>query len=162
MTGIITASAGIIGEWAPDAYKAALTLLPEAGTREDRAVHLDTLATIAAAAAGQTYGIGSEDSDDDTLAWHETAMLLRQLAAAQRGFVLTVEDLDDRGYTQPWEDLANAATAAEFAAAFSAVREDLAQGRTEDDKPTVREPALRRFCEAAGACIAGMQAQDGR
>jgi hypothetical protein len=162
MTDTITAPAALSGEWAPDIYTATLALLAHAGTREDQAAHLDTLASIAGTAAAQTYGIGAEDGADDTLAWHETAMLLHQLAAAQRGFVLTAEDYEVRGYTQPWEDLANAITAAEFAAAFSAVSTDLAEERTDDDKPAIREPALRRLCEAAAVCIKGMQAREGR
>jgi hypothetical protein len=137
----------------PEAYASSLALLPGTRTREERAAVLDAMADQAGHIARLVFGTGTEDSDSDPLAWHETATLLRRLAAAQRGLVLTVEHFDDQDWSQPWEDLANAATAAEHAAAFAAVKAQLT-GACDDEPSPVRTAAIRRLCEAADGCTA--------
>jgi hypothetical protein len=141
-------------DWAPEDYTRMVAQLAGTRSREGRAVILDAMAGQAGQAAALTFGQGTEDSGSDTLAWHETATLLRQLAAAQRGLVLTAEDCLDTSWAA-WADLAEATTAAEHAAAASAVLASYQPAAGEDDGPDpVRAPALLRLQAAAAACTA--------
>jgi hypothetical protein len=133
-------------------YAELLDLLPDTPLREDRATILDAMALNAARAAVLARGAVSSGSDDNPLGWHETATLLRRLAAAERGLVLTGEDQDAPGLSSL--DLANATTSAEYLAALAAVAGDLEhEARNADhaaaqlagwkDKETPRETAVR-------------------
>ncbi len=144
-----------LAEWTPESYERSCARLPETVTREGRAAILDVMADQAGGIAALLRGNGIPDSDSDPLAWHETATLLRRLAAAERGLVLTVPAWDDEDDIRPWDDLANATTATEHAAACAAV---LATFTSDDsnngDQVLVRPGAVRRLSAAAAACTA--------
>jgi hypothetical protein len=116
MTTLTTSTSGT-------AYTELLSQLPDYSRREDRAAILDTMAQLAAQAARIAAGAASGDSDDNPLGWHETATLLRCLAAAERGLTISTPDdgQADVAARHAWADLASAMTAEEYMAAFDAV-----------------------------------------
>ncbi|MGH3191770.1 MAG: hypothetical protein ACRDOL_31885 [Streptosporangiaceae bacterium] len=139
-------------DWVPEDYTRSLAQLAGTRSREGRAAILDAMAGQAGQAAALTFGQGTEDSGSDTLAWHETATLLRQLAAAERGLVLTAEDCLDASWSA-WADLAEATTAAEHGAAAAAVLATYQRPSAEGDSAgPVRAPAILRLRAAAAAC----------
>lgn len=142
-------------DWAPEDYTRLLAQLAGTRSREGRAVILDAMAGQAGQAAALTFGQGTGDSGGDTLAWHETATLLHQLAAAERGLVLTAEDCLDQSWSA-WADLAEATTAAEHAAAAAAILASYQRPSGEGGGAgPVRAPAILRLRAAAAACTAG-------
>lgn len=163
---IITESApALAAAVEPAAYREALALLRNTQTGEERALLLEAMAAAAGRAAAAARGAVPADSADSTLAWEMTAVLLRQMAAAQRGCALyPVGDWDDeRGNTaDEWEDVARARTADEFTAAFAVLHGELIdrlarQDRgerviaTDVDPGDPAAPALARLAEAARA-----------
>jgi hypothetical protein len=115
--GITTATA-----YEPDIYRDALARLRSTRSGEGRALLLESMAVGAGGAAVAAYGVIPADSRDSTLAWEMTAVLLRQLAAAERGLVLRmVGDWDAQHWDggREWEDVARAGTSREFTAAFA-------------------------------------------
>jgi hypothetical protein len=172
MTALTLAEPGI-------AYADLLSQVPDYPHREDRAAILDTMAQLAGQAARIATGAASGTSDDNPLGWHETATLLRHLAAAERGITLVLADDDqaDSVARHAWEDLAAATTAEEYMAAFDAVvttlerdlgtdARDLADWTPDPGRAAMfrrlapvadragdpRGIALRRLAEAGRAC----------
>jgi hypothetical protein len=150
----------------PADYAAILAELTAASTRETLAQAVDRLAAAAGTAAAAFKGRGVANSPTDPLAWHETAAMLLHLAAALRGYRLDVEEFSDRDYYSEdyWKDLMAAGSAAEFAAAFHALKAHFTKeldGDEEDDKrPSAEDTARRRFAldrmsEAGAAVVAG-------
>ena len=131
---------------ATEDFAELLATLAAASDREERAGLLDAMAGHAGQTAAGYFGRGVEDDASDSLAWTETATLLTQLAAAERGLILQPADPDDRPPSRPWADLATASTPGEYETAFAAVLRQLAG--------TVREPAIGRAAAAAQACAA--------
>ena len=122
-SGITTATA-----CDPGTYQDALAGLRSTVSGEDRALLLESMAVEAGHAAAAARGVVPADSRDSSLAWEMTAVLLRQLAAAQRGLVLhMVGDWDAEHWDsrREWEDVARAGTSREFTAAFALVYGDI-------------------------------------
>jgi hypothetical protein len=118
-------------------YAGALARLAVTRTRAARAAILDEMASLAGeAATAYQGGPQGENTLADPIAWHETASLLTQLAASQRGFYLDPDaDLfDTDGFECLWKDVMHAATAAEFAAAFSGLAAEMTEDLDADDK----------------------------
>ena len=112
----------------PGTYQDALAGLRSTVSGEDRALLLEFMAVEAGRAAVAARGVVPADSRDSTLAWQMTAVLLRQLAAAQRGLVLVmVGDIfaDHWDSANEWKDVAMAGTSGEFTAAFAVLYGDI-------------------------------------
>jgi hypothetical protein len=153
----------------PGIYRDALATLRRTASGEGRALLLESMAAEAGRAAAAARGTGPAGSRDSSLAWEMTAVLLRQLAAAQRGLVLhMVGDYDaeywDAG--REWKDVARASTPREFTVAFAILHGELLDelqyqdeaGRaavTDVDPGDPATPALARLAEAARAISDG-------
>jgi hypothetical protein len=163
----VTATAEV--SYAYDTYMQLLAMLPDTWTRADRAVILDQMGILAEQLASQTYGQAAEnDPAGDSLAWGETASLVRHLAAAERGDTLAViipledDDLDDDEDDEPdpgedgddftdlnlWSRLAAAATRYEHTAAVHQISQMLLARGT-------RPHAYEAFMAAATGCTIG-------
>lgn len=130
--GITTATAHERGT-----YQDALAGLRSTTSGEDRALLLESMAVEAGRAAVAARGVVPADSRDSSLAWGMTAVLLRQLAATQRGLVLHMvgdyfaEHWDS---ASEWGDVARAGTSREFTAAFALLYGDiLAELESQDE-----------------------------
>jgi hypothetical protein len=137
--GITTATA-----CEPGTYQDALAGLRSTASGEGRALLLESMAVEAGRAAVAARGVIPADSRDSTLAWEMTAVLLRQLAAAQRGLVLhMVGDAfaDHWDSSSKWEDVARAGTSREFTAAFALLYGDILQELESQDE-RVRAAAI--------------------
>jgi hypothetical protein len=114
----------------PGTCRDALAGLRGTASGEGRALLLESMAVEAGRAAVAARGVVPADSRDSSLAWEMTAVLLRQLAAAQRGLVLhMVGDVfaDHWDSASEWEDVARAGTSREFTAAFALLYGDILQ-----------------------------------
>jgi hypothetical protein len=166
MTTITTATAGV--SYAYTGYMQLLAEVADTGSRAGRAALLDQMAGFADLLADATYGqLAEDDPSGDSVAWRETATLIRHLAAAERGTTLAVippldddpdsddgdgdgdgEDGDDFADLSLWAGLSFAKTRYEQTAAVHALSELLLARKT-------RPHAYEAFMAAATACSLG-------
>ena len=153
-------------------FSSRLDALRIATSREAAAQNLDAMTAVASAISRQTRMLnageprtllhGTREQQEEArsaltapgtwqhnvLGWAETATLLHQVSCALRGYTLEVADWHGEfDIPRALDDLAEAWTPAEFAAAFTAVRAELAGDEVHPD-------ALARLTEAAEAITA--------
>lgn len=147
-----------------EAYWWHLAALRQAPTRERAAHHVQALAAAAGQIAAALSGIAeaAPDTYRDPLAWTDLAAYLTRLALALRGGHGFMEpedkaEISDGSYSE-WQNLAQAASRREFAAAWCPIGANLvglaalpADG--EGDGPRLRGFTVAQVIRAAAAVI---------
>jgi hypothetical protein len=144
-----------------EAYWWHLAALRQATTRDGAAHHAQALASaadhIAAALSGTPEA--APDTNRDPLAWTDIATYLTRLALALHGGCMSTDDkrdMSDEDHGE-WENLAQAASRREFAAAWYPIRENLLQLAAlpgdNGGSPRLRAFTVARVIRAAAAII---------